>query len=85
MFERLAAMKADGRYRFGARKLPNYIHHQNSDSSQRLDSADSWLIALAALWTDECVHHLEPAPGTLWNQHLSCCSFLCRGDGIDPR
>ena len=71
MLERLAAKTGDGRYRFGAHKLLNYIRYQNRDAAQegqRLDSAASWLIALAAIWADDRVRPIEPASSSLWNQ-----------------
>ncbi len=70
MLERLAAKTGDGRYRFGAHKILNYIRYQTRDAgpqNHRLDSAGSWLIALAAIWANESVRPVEPAPSSLWN------------------
>ena len=70
MLERLAAKTGDGRYRFGAHKILNYIRYQTRDAgpqNHRLDSAGSWLSALSAIWANESVRPVEPAPSSLWN------------------
>lgn len=68
MLERLAAKTGDGRYRFGAHKLFNYLRYQQrSPSRQGLDTAAPWLMALASIWADDRIKPIEPDPGSLWN------------------
>lgn len=71
MLERLASKTGDGRYRFGAHRLFNYLRYQSrgsEPSEQPLASAAPWLISLAAIWADDRVRPLEPAPTSLWNR-----------------
>ena len=50
MLERLAAITGDGRYRFGAQKLFNYLCYQHRGSKkQSNDTGAPWLIALASI------------------------------------
>ena len=68
MLERLAAKTGDGRYRFGAQKLFNYMRYQSRDTQkQGLGGASPWLISLASIWTDDSIQPVEPANGSLWN------------------
>lgn len=68
MLERLAAMTGDGRYRYGARKLFNYLRYQHrSPNREGLDSASPWLIALASIWADDTIEEVEPSGESLWN------------------
>lgn len=69
MLELLAAKTGDGRFRFGAQKLFNYLRYQKRDSnSPALDVAAPWLIALAAIWADDSIEPVEPDPGSIYNQ-----------------
>lgn len=69
MLERLAAKTGDGRFRFGAQKLFNYLRYQKRDSnSPELNVAAPWLIALAAIWTDDSIEPVEPDSGSIYNQ-----------------
>ncbi len=71
MLERIAAKTRDGRYRYGAHKLLNYLRYQSSNTGTNpapLTGAGSWLIALAAIWADESVPAVQPNPGSIWNQ-----------------
>ena len=71
--ERVAAKTGDGRYRFGAHKLLNYLRYQSHDSaprSFRLDDGSSWLISLAYLFADDSVKPVQPDPGSLWNKRV---------------
>jgi len=73
MLERIAAMTGDGRYRFAAHKLLNYLRYQsreNDPRTYRLDSGASWLIALAWLFADDSVKPVEPDTGSLWNRRV---------------
>ena len=73
MLERVAAKTGDGRYRFGAHKLLNYLRYQSHDSaprSFRLDDGSSWLISLAYLFADDSVKPVQPDPGSLWNKRV---------------
>lgn len=68
MLERLAAKTGDGRYRFGAQKLFNYLRYQSRGTGPGLESAAPWLIALAAIWTNDHIPPVEPSAASLWNQ-----------------
>ena len=69
MLERLAANTGDGRYRFGAQKLFNYLRYQHRDpKKQSNDTAAPWLIALASIWADDGVEPIEPNVGSLWTK-----------------
>jgi len=69
MLERLAANTGDGRYRFGAQKLFNYLRYQHRDlKKQSNDTAAPWLIALASIWADDRVEPIEPNVGSLWTK-----------------
>jgi hypothetical protein len=71
ILELLSAKTRDGRYRFGAHRLMNYLRYQSHDFGQqnpRMDSAASWLIALASIWADDQVEPKMPAANSLWNK-----------------
>ncbi len=69
MLERIAAKTGDGRYRFGAHKLFNYLRYQTGDpNGQGLDTAAPWLIALASIWANDAIQPIEPSAGSLWNK-----------------
>ena len=69
MLERLAAKTGDGRYRFGAHKLLNYLSYQDRDPNHpALDTASPWLLALASIWADDSIEPIEPAASSLWNR-----------------
>ena len=71
MLERLAAKTGDGRYRFGAHKLLNYLHYQNRNNAlpqERHDSAAPWLIALASIWANDEIEPVQPDSSSLWNK-----------------
>ena len=73
MLERVAAKTGDGRYRFGAHKLLNYLRYQSHDSapgSFRLDDGSAWLISLAYLFANDSVKPVQPDPGSLWNKRM---------------
>ena len=56
MLERLAAITGDGRYRFGAQKLFNYLRYQHrGPKNQSNDTGALWFIALASIWADDRV------------------------------
>ena len=61
MLERIATKTQDGRYRFGAHKLFNYLRYQ-----ERV-SANGYAMALAWLFADDSITPVEPASGSLWN------------------
>ena len=68
MLEQLAAKTGDGRYRFGAQKLFNYLRYQKRDpEAQSNDTAAPWLIALASIWADDRIKPIEPESSSLWN------------------
>ena len=64
MLERVAAKTGDGRYRYVAHKLLNYMRYQES-GSYRLSRGDDWLVALAYLFADESVRPTQPEAGSL--------------------
>ena len=69
MLERLATKTGDGRYRFGAQKLFNYLRYQQRDpNSQNLNSAAPWLISLASIWANDRIESIEPTSGSIWNK-----------------
>lgn len=71
MLERIATKTGDGRYRFGAHKLVNYLRYQSRDpnpNSYRLDSGSAWLICLAYLFTDDSVKPVQPDSSSLWTR-----------------
>ena len=71
ILELLSAKTRDGRYRFGAQRLMNYLRYQSHDFGQqnpRMDSAASWLIALASIWADDRIKPKMPAANSLWNK-----------------
>jgi len=71
MLERIAAKIGDGRYRFAAHKLLNYLRYQSRESdpkTYRLDGGSPWLISLAYLFADDSVKPVQPDGGSLWNK-----------------
>lgn len=73
MLERLAAKTGDGRYRFVAHKLLNYLRWQAPGfpgAGERLHESSSWLIALAWLFADDSVRPVQPDAGSLWNDRV---------------
>ena len=70
MLERLSAKTRDGRYRFAAHKLLNYLRYQSmsgEDAGYRT-SASKWLIALAYLFADDTIQPTPPAAASLWTK-----------------
>jgi hypothetical protein len=70
ILERVSTKTRDGRYRFGAHKLLNYLRYQSRDPDPDrlyLDGAAPWLVALAYLWADDAVKPAQPESGSLWN------------------
>ena len=77
MLERLAAIAGDGRYRFGAQKLFNYLRYQYRDpKKQSNDTGAPWLIALASIWADDRVEAIEPNVGSLWTKRGEAIRIL---------
>ncbi|MCP4613942.1 MAG: hypothetical protein GY845_35085 [Planctomycetes bacterium] len=73
MLERIAAKTGDGRYRFAAHKLYNYLRYQsrnNISNTYRLGEWDSWLIALAYLFANDSIEPVQPDSGSLWNKRM---------------
>ena len=73
MLERIAAKTGDGRYRFAAHKLFNYLRYQSrkpGPSGYRLDDGSFWLIALAWLFADDSVEPVRPDGGSLWTRRI---------------
>jgi hypothetical protein len=71
MLERISSKTGDGRYRFAAHKLLNYLRYQSREPARntyRLGAAGSWLVALAYLWADDAVKPVQPESGSLWNE-----------------
>lgn len=71
MLERIAAKTRDGRYRFAAHKLLNYLRYQSGQSdsqSYRLEGGSPWLLSLAYLFADDAVKPMQPDSGSLWNK-----------------
>ncbi len=69
MLERLAAKTKDGRYRFAAHKLLNYLRYQASPSHDpSYNIGANWLVALAYLFADETVEPTPPSAGSLWTK-----------------
>jgi hypothetical protein len=73
MLERIAAKSGDGRYRFVAHKLLNYLRYQSPGfdrAGHRLHDSASWLISLAWLFADDSVRPVRPDAGSLWNDRV---------------
>ena len=73
MLERLSTKTGDGRYRFGAHKLLNYLRYQSNSAespSNRIRHAGSWLIALAYLFADDDVAPQMPNAGSQWTERV---------------
>ncbi len=73
MLERLAAKTGDGRYRYGAHKLFNYLRYQSGEEgegSYRLGGGSPWLIALAWLFADDSIAPVEPSRGSQWSERV---------------
>lgn len=69
MLERLAAKTKDGRYRFAAHKLLNYMRYQAGSSPESsYEIGANWLIALAYLFADDSIEPKTPATGSLWTK-----------------
>lgn len=61
MLERIAAKTGDGRYRFAAHKLMNYLRYQSQNPDTRA-------VALAWLFADDSIKQVCPESGSLWNE-----------------
>ncbi|MHC4535544.1 MAG: hypothetical protein ACYS6K_16455 [Planctomycetota bacterium] len=73
MLERIAAKTGDGRYRFAAHKLYNYLRYQsrnNISNTYQIDDWGSWLIALAYLFANDSIEPVQPDSGSLWNERM---------------
>jgi len=73
VLERLAAKTGDGRYRYVAHKLLNYLRYQSPEFSvdtYRLDASSSWHIALAWLFADDSVKPVQPEAGSCWDKRI---------------
>ncbi|MCA9189044.1 MAG: hypothetical protein KDA99_25645 [Planctomycetales bacterium] len=77
ILERIAAKTRDGRYRFGAHKLLNYLRYQSrqgrgadDEFSYRLDDGAAWLISLAYLFADDDVKPTDPSAGSTWTTRM---------------
>jgi hypothetical protein len=70
MLERLAAKTGDGRYRYGAHKLMNYLRYQSRSSQADTYATSMRCLALAWLFADDSVKPIEPASGSLWNTRV---------------
>ena len=70
MLERLSSKTKDGRYRFAAGKLLNYLRYQSTSvaNGYQIDSRANWLIALAYLFADDTVQPTPPKPTSLWTK-----------------
>jgi hypothetical protein len=69
VLERAAAKTGDGRYRFAAHRLFNYLRTQALQagrSPDRFEDGSAWHIALAWLFADESIAPLQPDAGSLW-------------------
>jgi hypothetical protein len=64
MLERIAAKTGDGRYRFAAHKILNYLRYQSSDP----DSYRLYVGALAWLFADDSIKPVRPESGSMWNE-----------------
>ena len=73
MLERVAAKTGEGRYRFVAHKLFNYLRYQTPGferGSSRLDESSAWLMSLAWLFADDGLRPVCPDGGSLWNTRM---------------
>lgn len=73
MLERLASKTGDGRYRYGAHRLFNYLRYQtgvSGEGSYRLLGGSPWLIALAWLFADDSIAPVEPSGASHWSERV---------------
>lgn len=70
MLERLAAKTRDGRYRFVAHKLFNYLRYQAPGSAADSFHVAAGPAALAWLYADDSIAPVKPFAGSLWNDRM---------------
>jgi hypothetical protein len=85
MLERLAAKTGDGRYRYGAHKLMNYLRYQSRSSQPDTYAAGMHYLALAWLFADDWVEPVEPASGSLWNTRVEAVRVPHRDKALTER
>ena len=75
MLERLAAKTGDGRYRYGAHRLVNYLRYQSRSAGPDTYAMGQPFLALAWLFADDCVAPVQPASGSLWNTRVEAARY----------
>ena len=75
MLERLASKTGDGRYRYGAHKLMNYMNYQPIPPDDFKATMHASCVALAWLFADDSIEPVEPASGSLWNTRIEAGRF----------
>ncbi|MCA9217045.1 MAG: hypothetical protein KDB27_28445 [Planctomycetales bacterium] len=71
MLERVAAKTGDGRYRYGAHKLMNYLQYQSeSPTADRANKDSAWLVSLAYLFADDSIEPVEPSTASQWTERV---------------
>jgi len=85
MLERLAAKTKDGRYRFGAHKLMNYLRYQSRSMQAHTYAASTRYMALAWLFADDSVKPIEPASAALWNTRVEAIRVPHRDTQLTER
>ncbi len=82
MLERLAAKTGDGRYRYGAHKLMNYLRYQSRSDAQDTYAAAPHFLALAWLFADDTIQPVQPASGSLWNMRVEAARYAHRDPNL---
>ena len=68
--EKVAAKTGDGRYRYAATKIFNYLRYQAGSSDSDSIHVSPTLAALAWLFCDDSVAPVRPFAGSLWNKRI---------------
>ena len=70
MSERLAVKTGDGRYRYVAHKVFNYLRYQADSCESDSYRIDAPHAALAWLFANDSVRPVQPDSGSLWNKRI---------------
>jgi len=85
MLERLGAKTGDGRYRYGAHKLMNYLRYQSRSAGPDAYAAGQHVLALAWLFADDTIEPVQPASGSLWNTRVEAVRMPHRDKDLTER
>jgi hypothetical protein len=85
MLERLGAKTGNGRYRYGAHKLMNYLRYQSRTAGPDSYAAGQHVLALAWLFADDTIKPVTPASGSLWNTRVEAVRIPHRDKDLTER